>query len=142
VALTPLGDGLVAYAGRGLGVDQREALLSFAKAIGSRDAALRRDECSDWRINGAHGHVFAVPEGFQVFVLDWSAKGWNAAKRALSFAKLCNDGDDEGAFILDRLPTAAEAEVIRHWCRIAKKRAVSEEMLARLRAHGFRAGRQ
>jgi hypothetical protein len=36
--------------------------------------------------------------------MGWSANGWNRAKRALSFAELTNDGDDEGALILDRLP--------------------------------------
>src|SRR5271157_1366981 len=36
------------------------------------------------------------------------------AKKALSFAKLTNDGDEEGAFFLDRLPSKAEAEDGRH----------------------------
>jgi hypothetical protein len=36
---------------------QRSALLEFARAIGSRSRALRRDECGDWRINGKRGHI-------------------------------------------------------------------------------------
>ena len=36
---------------------QHSALLEFARAIGSRSRALRRDECGDWRINGKRGHI-------------------------------------------------------------------------------------
>jgi hypothetical protein len=115
---------------------QRPALLAFARAIGSRDTALRRDECSDWRINGSRGHVYAVPEGFQIFVLGWSTNGWNRAKQALSFAALTNDGNDEGGFMLDRLPTKAEGEAIRKWCGIAKRAELSPERVAELRANG------
>jgi hypothetical protein len=41
--------------------DQRKALLELAEALGSRKAALHRDECDDWRISGSHGHVYTVP---------------------------------------------------------------------------------
>jgi hypothetical protein len=41
--------------------DQRKALLELAEALGSRKAALHRDQCDDWRISGSHGHVYAVP---------------------------------------------------------------------------------
>ena len=87
---------------------QREALLRFAKALGCRDNALRRDENGDWRISGSKGHLYAVPgtldergrEGFQMFVLNWSANGWNRARKTPSeFASLTNDGDDEGALL-------------------------------------------
>ena len=120
---------------------QRAALVAFAKALGSRDSALRRDECGDWKIVGARGHVYAVPAGFQFFVLGWSALGWGKAKRDLSFAALCNDGDGEGGFILTRLPAGAEALSIRKWAGIAKKRDVSDAERERLRQfsreHGF-----
>jgi len=109
---------------------ERERISAFARALGSRAVALRRDECGDWRINGSRGHVYAAPEGSQIFVMGWSANGWNRAKRALSFAQICNDGDDEGGFVLDRLPTAAEGGLIRHWLGIAKKAEFSGEELA------------
>ena len=117
-------------------VTQRPALLDFAKAIGSRDAALRRDECGDWRVGGSHGHVYAVPGGFQIVVMGWTAKGWNLAKQALSFAAVTNDGDDEGALTLDRLPTKAEGELIRKWCGVPKRKEFSPEDLAALRERG------
>lgn len=75
--------------------------------------------------------------------MGWTARGWNSAKGALSFAALTNDGDDEGALFLDRLPNADEAELLRHYLAIPKKRELDEATLARLREHmaseGFRA---
>ena len=69
--------------------------------------------------------------------MGWAAHGWNNAKRALSFAKLINDGDDEGSFFLDRLPAETESPTIRARCAIAKKRELGAEQLASLRARGF-----
>src|SRR4029077_584757 len=120
----------------------RRTLLELAQIINCRDSALRRDECGDWRINGSKGHIYAVPEGFQIFVMGWSTNGWNRAKKALEFAKVTQDGDDEGGLILDRLPNEAEAALIRYWVKIPKKRDVSEETLALLRQFSFRAGKQ
>ena len=117
---------------------QRQALLDITKALGSRSSALRTDECGDPVINGTKGHIIAVcgtldePKrpGFMIYVMGWSTNGWNKAKVALSFAKLENDGDDEGAFFLDRLPTKSEAEIIRKWTGVAKKAEYSAETLA------------
>lgn len=47
----------------------------------------------------------------------------------MSFARVCNDGDDEGGFILDRLPISDEAETIRKYCGILKKTEYSPEVL-------------
>ena len=63
----------------------------------------------------------------------------NAAKKALTFAKVTQDGDDEGGLIFDRLPTANEAEIIRHYLGIAKKREFGAEELARLRERALAA---
>jgi hypothetical protein len=59
-----------------------------------------------------------------------SAKGWESAKRRLSFAKLTQDDDEEGALILDRLPTMAEATEIRMVLGIPKRVEYSFEALA------------
>jgi hypothetical protein len=116
---------------------QRPALLKLAEILKSRDNALRRDECGDWTIFGKRGHIYAVPGGFQVFVMGWSAGGWTRAKAALTpFSQLTNDGDSEGAIIISRLPTFDEAEIIRHWVGIGKRRELSDEGLANLRQHG------
>jgi hypothetical protein len=121
---------------------QRAALDHFAGAINCRASSLTRDGCGDPVIIGKHGHVYAVcgsldrPDtvGFHLFFCSETARGWTFSKRALAFSALTNDGDDGGAWFLDRLPTAAEAETIRDYLGIAKKRAVSEVELARLRS--------
>jgi hypothetical protein len=120
---------------------QREALLSLQSAIGTAPRALRRDGCGDPRIEGKHGHVYAVcglagakppKAGFQMFVLDWTARGWKAAKDVLP-GVVCNDGDDEGAMFLDRLPTPTEAGAIRKWLGLPKRVEYSEPELERRR---------
>jgi hypothetical protein len=76
------------------------------------------------------GHVYAVPGGFAIYVMGWTTRGWNRAKAALSFARLTNDGDDEGALLLDRFPTKSEAQAIRKWTGIPKRVTYSAETLA------------
>jgi hypothetical protein len=124
---------------------QRTALVKLVSALGCRAAALRRDECGDWRIEGSSGHVYAVPgaldqpnrPGFMLYIMTGSPKAWTFAKRALAFAKVINDGDEEGAFVMRRLPTADEAALIRRYCGIPKRREVSDVELDRLRSVGF-----
>jgi hypothetical protein len=126
---------------------RREALLMLRDALGVRDNALKRDECGDWRVNGRQGHIYAVPEGFQIVffarcgVTEWDGEGPHIedcirAKRSLIFCRLAQDGVGEGIFFLDRLPTSTEAEIIRGILAIAKKREAGEptegQMTARL----------
>jgi hypothetical protein len=124
---------------------QREALDRFAAALGSRHDTLRRDECGDWRVQGNAGHVYAVPgvlgiepdkPGFHLFFTSDRTQAWTYAKRALSFAALTNDGDDCGAWFLDRLPTKAEALTIRKTLSIAKVVEMDAAELERRRAQG------
>jgi len=121
---------------------QRPALLKLVEALGCRDAALRRDECGDWRINGTEGGILAVPgsldrptaEGFHIFIECDTVRQWSAVKAAMKpFTDLTNDGDSEGMFFLDRLPTPDEAEIIRRYVGVRKKRELSEDALAELR---------
>jgi hypothetical protein len=44
------------------------------------------------RINGKRGHIYAVPEGFQLDCVCESRKTWTYARRALSFARMTHDG--------------------------------------------------
>jgi hypothetical protein len=118
---------------------QRAALVKLVPALGCREAALRRDECGDWRINGSQGHVYAVPGGsrssFMMYVMTETARAWTFAKRALMpFATIVNDGDEEGSFVMDRLPTKTEAKAIRKCLGLAKKREVSLDEVVRLRS--------
>jgi hypothetical protein len=131
---------------------QRPALLALRDALGCRDNALRRDECSDWRINGKQGWIYAVPEGFQLVffarngVTEWEGEGphiedYLRAKRSLTFCRLAQDGTGEGIFMLDRLPTPEEAEVIRNTLAIAKKRDIGEPTEAQMAARAAFASR-
>src|SRR5271167_5052022 len=120
---------------------QRAALEKLAEALGSRPSALRPDECADPRIEGGRGHIYAVPgvlgdrtPGFMLYVIGWEGRGWGNAKRAMSFAALVNDGDEEGAVFLARLPDAGEADVIRHYLGVPKKVELSAAELERRRA--------
>jgi hypothetical protein len=110
----------------------RAALLSLLEALDASPTTLRRDECGDWRIIGKTGHVYAVAGGFQLCVA-LSPRAWGFAKKAMSFCRVTQDGDEDGALFLDRLPTALEAEAIRDKLTIRKRREVGEEQLARLR---------
>ena len=51
------------------------------------------------------------------------------------FAKVTQDGDEEGALVLDQLPTKAEAAEIRAILGIPKRIELSEGQLANLREH-------
>jgi hypothetical protein len=102
----------------------RAALLDLAKSLTSRDAALRRDECSEWRIDGRRGHVYAVPgtlddpdrPGFMIHVLNeklergtvdrWTPRGWKCAKRVL-FVRQADPGRGSGGYIFPRSVSVA-----------------------------------
>jgi hypothetical protein len=121
---------------------QRPALLAFAESLDSRASALGRDDCGDWAIWGNNGHIYAVPEGFQLMIgcdpgnAKWSSsRGWESAKKRLGFGKVTQDGDCEGSIILDRLPSKPEAAEIRDILGIPKRVELSEGQLANLRRH-------
>jgi hypothetical protein len=88
----------------------RQSLALFAAALGSASTVFRHDESGDPRINGKRGHVYAVSRGFLLSCVCDSRRAWTYAKRALSFARVTQDGDEEGCLLMDRLPTAEEAE--------------------------------
>lgn len=126
---------------------QRKALVAFRDALDCQYRALCRDECGDWRIEGKYGHVSAVPgipwggmektEGFQLYVVA-TPRMWGFVKKDLHFCRLTQDGDEEGMFFFDRLPTVKQANAIRSRLGLKKRKALSEEGLARLRQTSFR----
>ena len=123
----------------------RERLAPLLIALDASPSTLRKVD-GDYRIDGKWGHIFAVSDTqYQVFVLDekpetgshsrWSKQGWTHCKKALmTFMKLVSDGDTEGAFTLDRLPTPEEAVLIRKYCHIRQKTHYSDEALATMRS--------
>lgn len=138
---------------------QRPAILPFVSALNAADDTLRRDECGDWRINGKKGHIYATPVGviagyekrtpsadgpgvmvggtktnWLLCVSPGSAMAWSYVKKAFApFAMVINDGDDEGVFRMDRLPSADEAVTIRQYLKIRKRVEYSPETLERKR---------
>jgi hypothetical protein len=54
-----------------------------------------------------------------------------------AFTKVTQDGDSEGCLKLDRLPTPAEANIIRAELGIRKKMVLSDTQREVLRAHAF-----
>ena len=54
-------------------------------------------------------------------------------KKKLAFMQVTQDGDTEGVFKLDRLPTEDEAALIRDVLGIRRRPNYSEETLERLR---------
>jgi hypothetical protein len=97
--------------------DQKAALMAFADAIGPK-RRLGADEAGNPRIDGKHGRVYVQPRTcdpgetpkFQIYFTTGHATGWRFAHEAMApFAKVTNNGHDEGLLVMDRLPSAAEA---------------------------------
>lgn len=112
----------------------RPFLQSLVAALDTRPANLRRDPCGDWRITGACGHIYGVPEADAYYVavhLD-SARGWTAAKQRLAFGRVTQDGDGEGVIRLVGLPDPAQARNLRRTIRLPKRKVLSPERRAKL----------
>jgi hypothetical protein len=62
-----------------------------------------------------------------------SARGWTEAKRRLAFGKVTQ----EGAIILERLPTQEEATQIRLVLGIPKRRQIVSETLLKVLSEGM-----
>jgi hypothetical protein len=133
-------------------MDDRAHLVTILDALDASPRTLKRPVVrgwvGDWQITGKHGHILADGAGFLLYAttperdeLDQDGKvrcygsprRWNNIKRMLGFAALVQDGDDEGIFRLDRLPTADEAELIRDSIGIRRRTHFSADTLAGLR---------
>jgi len=118
----------------------RVALLTLLAALDASETTLRRDGCGDWAIFGANGHIYAdgvkAPDGTWHLAMypGKTSRAWTNAKRRLSFAQVRADCEAEGSMVLDRLPTGEEAAAVRDVLGIRKRRHVSPEGLAALRA--------
>ena len=118
---------------------EKEHLAALLTALDASPAALKRPVCrgwiGDWQITGRHGHVLPDGTGYQFCVTtDELPRRWTNIKAELTFARLTQDGEDEGCFHLDRLPTRAEAGAIRSCLGIRKRRLVTAEARAHLEA--------
>src|SRR5262245_11874809 len=114
----------------------RAQLRELLAALGARDRSLRRDECGAWAIIGSRGTIHTLGDGqtWVLFVACRSPTHWTYTKRRLAFCTLTQDGDDEGTLRLHRLPTDAEATLIRDILGIRKRTEFSPEDQERRRA--------
>jgi hypothetical protein len=123
--------------------DDRACLQALLIALDASPRALQRDLCrregrvGDWAICGRLGHVYPHGQGYLLCVLaderDQSARRWtNVKARLAGLCRVTQDGDDEGALYLDRLPAPHEAGVIREALGIRRKRQLSAEAKASL----------
>jgi hypothetical protein len=117
--------------------DQQRQMLA---ALGASGTGLCRDVCNAWCIRGTEGHIYTWGDGkaWVMSVRCRSARHWTATKERLRFCKLTQDGEDEGCMQLHRLPTLAEATVIREVLGIRKRAELSPGELERRRALGKR----
>jgi hypothetical protein len=125
--------------------EDREHLAALLTALDASPGALERPVCrgwiGDWQFTGKHGHVLPGGAGYLLYAttperdrLDpddkkrcyGSARRWTNIKGELAFARLIQDGEDEGCFRLDRLPTRAEAGAIRGCLGIRKRRPTAK----------------
>jgi hypothetical protein len=116
--------------------EDRAKLERLVAALDASPLSLKRDRCDDWQILGKLGHAYADGAGYLLIVTtDESARRWNNVKERLSpFCHLLNDGDDEGCFHLDRLPTPDEADLIREALGIRKRRHLSDDAKGKARS--------
>ena len=129
-------------------MNDRDHLDRFLSAIDASPTALERPVCRGWigdyQITGKRGHVLAAQPGYLLYantpegdephpdhpdrkLCYGSGRKWTNIKAQLAFARLTQDGDDEGCFYLDRLPTQAEAGPIRDALGVRKRRHLSPE---------------
>ena len=117
--------------------DQQRQMLA---ALGAWGPGLCRDVCNAWCIRGTEGHIYTWGDGktWVMSVRCRSLRHWKATKERLRFCKLTQDGEDEGCLHLHRLPTLAEATVVREVLGIRKRAELSPGELERRRALGKR----
>jgi hypothetical protein len=108
-------------------------LKVLTSALDASPRALRRDECGDFAISGKLGRIMSDGAGFLLYVVTGeSSRRWHNVKQRLSFCRVTQDGDDEGCLSLNRLPTPAEAGLVRDALGIRRKRHLSPEALSAL----------
>ena len=124
---------------------ERDHLEAMINALDASMVCLERPVCrgwlGDWEIVGKLGYILDNGDGGYLLCVvakderDQSSRRWANVKERLSdFCRLTQDGHDEGCLRLDRLPTPAEAIIIREALGIRKRRHLSpEEIAARAR---------
>jgi len=125
-------------------VQDKAQLAELCEALNASPSVLRRDETALWILRGRPGcyvSTWGDGAGWQLVVTpeqEISALQWTWFKKRLAFCEVTQDGDSEGCLRLHRLPTPAEAEIVREILGIRKRVEYSPEELARRQQQGKR----
>lgn len=82
---------------------------------------------------GKFDHIYQDGAGYLLCIVSerLSTRRWNVSNEELAFCRLTQDGDSEGCLHLGRLPSSAEAELIRSALGIRKRRRVNPGIIGR-----------
>jgi hypothetical protein len=140
----------------------RERPLALLDALDGSETTLQRDmvrgegRTGDWGIRRQKDRkgndanvIYPDGDGYLIYVTKpehdridpddkrrcyGSPRRWASIKKALGFARLVQEAEDEGIFHMDRLPNEAEAEAIREAVGIRKRRIVTDAARSQLQA--------
>jgi hypothetical protein len=103
------------YESTGHDQDDKAQLETLRMALNGAKASLRLDDCRLWTLRGKRGYASTWGDGktWCLFAGARSPRAWTAMKQRLAFCQVTQDGDEEGVFRLNRLPTPEEAAEIR-----------------------------
>jgi len=92
-------------------------------------AKIKKDAAGDWFIQGLEGDIYCADGvGYAIGVCHTTRLAYRRTKEVLMrFAVLRQNGDTEGVFYLNRLPTQDEACTLRKRLKIRKIRQLSDE---------------
>lgn len=105
--------------------DEKNFLLEVADSLDVSLRKLSQDECDDWAILAENGNIHTDGHAWYVYIFARSKRHWSGLKTKMSFMELVNDGDDEGRFRLERMPSPKEAAAIRKVLGLKKRPALS-----------------
>lgn len=91
--------------------EQRLKLARMIKALGADPLALVRGADLNWAVEGEHGDIRPLPQGWEVFLACESPAAWKAAKVKLGFFVVKENGVS-GLFWLEALPDRDQAAAI------------------------------
>src|SRR4051794_25427215 len=95
-------------------------LLTLSASLDIPTRTLKRHGDA-WCIDGRHATIETDSASWFVLLRCKSKRAWSAAKRKLGFMLLIDDLIDGGRFVLDRMPSAQEASVVRKVAGLKKK---------------------
>lgn len=123
-------------------MSDRERILALAAHLGTNKTM--RDTCGDYYIAGKGENTIYIHDKkhFSLVLVCKSKTQYNNGKEKLSFLKQLQDGDTEGSFLMDALPTKEQSNTILKLFGIRKKRILTEEQLVELKLRGERLARR